>query len=143
MHTVDPTPDRLAEFLDAAEPEGKLVMLNLLRFRDQAEYPPDAGIEAEPCSGRDCYQQRYGAVALEYVRAAGGRVLWMGNAWFGVIAPDDEPWDEILLVEYPSRQAFLEMVATPEYRAAAIHRSAALRDSRLIASTTVMRNRDP
>jgi len=52
-----------------------------------------------------------------------------------LIAPEAEEWDDALLVEYPSRAAFLEMVSQPEYLAAAPHRSAALEDSRLIATT--------
>ena len=51
-----------------------------------------------------------------------------------VIAPEGETWDEVLLVQYPFGQAFLNMVQMPDYQAATVHRTAALADSRLIAT---------
>ena len=71
---------------------------------------------------------------LRHVAAVGGRVVWTGKVSTSAIAPDAEEWDEALLVEYPSRDAFLKMTSDPAYRAALPHRSAALRDSRLIAA---------
>ena len=47
----------------------------------------------------------------------------------------DEQWDDILLVSYPSKEAFLAMIGDSDYQAAAEHRSAALADSRLIGTT--------
>lgn len=51
-----------------------------------------------------------------------------------LIAPAGEQWDELLLVRYPSKEAFLSMIGDPEYQAATVHRTAALADSRLLAS---------
>ena len=51
-----------------------------------------------------------------------------------MIAPEAEAWDDAVLVEYPSRAAFLKMLSEPTYQAAVPHRSAALMDSRLIAT---------
>jgi uncharacterized protein (DUF1330 family) len=64
----------------------------------------------------------------------GGGVFFMSPAHAPVIGPEGE-WDVVLLVQYPSRQAFLTMVADPEYQACAHHRTAALADSRLIPMT--------
>ncbi len=50
-----------------------------------------------------------------------------------LIGPQDKDWHLVVLVRYPSAQAFVEMVASDEYRAVVMHRSAALADSRLIA----------
>ena len=49
-----------------------------------------------------------------------------------------ETWDEVLLVEYPSRDAFVAMVQSPAYQAIVHHRSAALRDARLIVTTGIL-----
>lgn len=129
MPSIDPTPDQLAALAALPDPPAPLVMVNLLRFRDEAGYPD--GVDAEPCSGRRAYR-RYGAAASGPLADAGGRVVWMGAAEQSVIAPEGEDWDEVLLVEYPSVEAFLGMIATPEYQAAVPHRRAALADSRLI-----------
>lgn len=125
---VDPTTEALAG-LAALPDDGPFVMLNLLRFRDAAEYAP--GSAHEPCTGRDAYA-RYGAVASGHVAAVGGHVEFAGRALMSVIGPAGE-WDQVLLVRYPSRAAFLAMVSDPGYRASTVHRTAALADSRLIA----------
>jgi hypothetical protein len=46
-----------------------------------------------------------------------------------LIGPGDEEWDEILLVEYPSKAAFFEMTGDPDYPREI--RGGALADSRL------------
>jgi uncharacterized protein (DUF1330 family) len=117
---------RLAQLPDDAP----VVMLNMLRFRAQADYP--AGSEHAPCTGRQAYR-RYGEQAVRHVQALGGSAIWMGEAQATLIGPSEEHWDEILLVQYPSRQAFLQMISDPDYLAATVHRTAALSDSRLIA----------
>jgi uncharacterized protein (DUF1330 family) len=59
----------------------------------------------------------------------------MADVHLSPIAPKDEQWDLLLLVRYPSAAAFLSMLSDPEYKAATVHRSAALSDSRLIGTT--------
>ena len=132
MGSVEPSAEQLRALAESGDDDSPVVMLNLLRYREKAAYPE--GFEAEPCSGREAYQ-RYAAVALQRVASVGGRILWMGRARTTVIAPEGEAWDDVVLVEYPSRKAFLEMVSQPEYLAAAPHRTAALADSRLVATT--------
>jgi uncharacterized protein (DUF1330 family) len=130
---VEPDLRRIQDFLAGGDPDAPIVMINLLRYREQAAYPD--GSDAAPCSGREAYQ-RYGAEAAKHIAAVGGRILWMGAAGPTLIGPADETWDDAVLVEYPARKAFLEMVARPEYQACAVHRTAALEDSRLIGTTT-------
>lgn len=114
----------------AADTSGQpVVMLNLLRFKQQAD-GVDAGM-----SGREAYE-RYGREAASHLARAGGRVLQAVTAKQAVIGPDGE-WDMAILVEYPSAQAFLGMASDPEYQRAHAHRDAALADSRLIACSTL------
>jgi len=61
-------------------------------------------------------------------------VIWQGDAKHAFIAPPDEQWDEVLLVEYPSKDAFLAMLKSPGYQAITFHRTAALEDARLIVT---------
>jgi len=74
-------------------------------------------------------------VALAKVQASGGAVEVRAKAHAALIAPPDEQWDDLLLVSYPSKEAFLAMIGDSDYQAAAEHRSAALADSRLIGTT--------
>lgn len=132
MPSIDPTREQLQAFAERMPDDTPILMLNLLRFRDQAEYP--AGSAHAPCSGRVAYA-RYSLTALPKVAAAGGAVEALAHAHATLIAPPDEEWDELLLVRYPSKAAFLAMLADPEYRAATVHRTAALSDARLIGTT--------
>ena len=134
MPAINPLPEALQAFLAGVDDETPIVMINLLRFREQAAYEP--GADAQPCTGRQAYA-RYSAVALQKVQEVGGRLVWYGRVECSVITVEGERWDEAALVEYPSRKAFIQMVSQPEYQAAAIHRTAALSDSRLIATTTL------
>ncbi len=132
MASVHPDAERLRAFLQ--DDDGKpIVMINLLRYRERAEYPEGSGFA--PCTGAEAYQ-RYGEAAAPHLARVGARLLWRGVVRGVPIAPPSEGWDEALLVEYPSREAFATMVSDPDYQAAAVHRTAALADSRLIGTTT-------
>ena len=131
MSAINPSPAQL-ETLLKADPSPPLVMINLLRYRAQAAYPK--GAEAEPCSGREAYA-RYGAVAARTVAQVGGEILWMARAEQVVIGPEDEAWDDVVLVRYPSREAFRKMIGLVEYQEAIVHREAGLADTRLIATS--------
>ena len=131
MPELEPRPDALAR-LNAELPEqGALLMLNLLRYREQAAYPPDHPEGEKPQSGREVYAH-YAALVQPHLRRVGGRPLQKAPALLSLIAPQDEDWHDFLLVRYPSRSAFLQMISDPEFQAIARHRRAALADSRLI-----------
>ena len=57
--------------------------------------------------------------------------MWRGTFGVNLIGPEDEHWDEILIVQYPMRSAFERMLANPEYLKIVFHRTAAVKDSRL------------
>ncbi len=130
MPPIDPTRESFRALFSHTTPDQPVVMLNLLRFRAQAQYAPEH--PESPCSGREAYA-RYSAQALPAVSAAGGQVLWQGRVCHALVAPSDERWDAMLLVQYPSATAFMDMVRHPHYQSFAHHRSAALEEARLIA----------
>jgi uncharacterized protein (DUF1330 family) len=134
---VNPTEAQIAAF--AVEPVNNkpVVMVNLLRFNNEARYP-DADPLAAPgrISGKKAYQ-RYSEAVLPLLWETGGQVLWLGKVRTTFIAPDVERWDEVALAWYPSRGAFVRMINSPAYRAIVGHRTAALADSRLIETQAV------
>ncbi|PKM29915.1 MAG: DUF1330 domain-containing protein [Gammaproteobacteria bacterium HGW-Gammaproteobacteria-11] len=131
MPSLNPAPGSIEEMLAKVPADTPILMLNLLRFNAQAQYPSESG--HAPCSGREAYG-RYGQVAGRKVAEAGGRVRLQTRALHALIAPQGENWDQMLVVEYPSIAAFLTMLADQEYSAATVHRTAALMDSRLICT---------
>ena len=118
----------------ATIPDGQpVVMINLLRYRDRAVYPP--GTETEPRTGRQAWEE-YSRHVLPIFTKIGARPIFQAETGVSLLGPKEATWDEILLVEYPSRGAIEGMIASPEYQSAMIHRIAALEDARLIACTS-------
>ena len=106
-------PIALQEFTARAA-EGPVVMLNLLDFK--------------PAGGAERYLE-YGKAVAPLLERVGAKLVYAGNADAPVIGPSK--WDSVALVEYPTRQAFLDMIASPEYAAIAHLRTEALERSEL------------
>ncbi len=112
----------------AIEREGPIQMLNLVQFRERAEY--DDGREA---TGAEAYAA-YGRESQPVFDRLGGRIVWRGKMELMVIGPKDgsEAWDLCFIAEYPHPAAFVEMVYDPLYRKAMRHRQAGVQTSRLV-----------
>ncbi|MCK9284108.1 MAG: hypothetical protein M0P39_07480 [Rhodocyclaceae bacterium] len=133
MTAVQIDRNALLEAIKDIPANSPIVMVNLLRYRDQADY---GNRSMPPCSGRVAYYQRYAVPTFEAIRNLGGRVLWFGHVQVPLFAPQDERWDDVLLVEYPSFACVLSLVNNPLYQVSEVHRTAALLDTRVMATTT-------
>ena len=131
MQHVEPAPEQFRALMAMDATLGPVEMINMLRYRDHAEY--GAGSEHAPCAGREAYL-RYGLAVQAFLDAAGAKIVWHGTPRLMLIGPQDKAWDDVLIVRYPSLQAFISMVTDPGYLAIAVHRTAALEDSRLIVT---------
>ena len=135
MQTTEMNPEAILAAAAAIPEDAPVVMLNLLRYRAQADYGghPDSAAG----SGREIYFGHYvpafnAVAALKEVQTS---IVYVGTALAGLVAPPDERWDDIALVEYPSLAAFRSIAESREYQAqASHHRRAALQDWRLIAT---------
>lgn len=132
MKTIELDESRLPAILEAI-PEGRpIVMLNLLKFNELANY--SNGSVDEDCSGYKAYDERYLKHAKAHISEIGGTVIYDGDVCAEVIGESESYWNRILIVKYPSIADFMVMVSTPEYQAIRLHRAAALDDSRLMAT---------
>lgn len=112
--------------------EGPVVMLNLLRFRQTADYSANPDLDpGEPISGRAAYE-KYIAHTLPHLRESGGEVLFMGEGGPFLIGPEGERWDYALLIRQSSVESFIAFASNEAYLAGIGHRTAALEDSRLL-----------
>ena len=119
---------------------GEVVMLNLLRFHELADYTNNPELAPdEPISGWEAYQ-KYMAHTAPYLRASGGELLFAGEGGNFLIGPMDEVWDMMLLVRHKSVEAFMTFAANEGYLAGAGHRTAALQDSRLLPLSELQGN---
>ncbi len=107
-------PERLNEegfaaFAERAGEDAPVVMLNLLAFH--------------PEGGRERYEE-YGAAVAPLLEKAGGRIVFFGEPASVLLGEDS--WDLVVLVEYPTRQALLDMISSAEYQAIGHLRTEAL-----------------
>ena len=126
---IYPTSEQIQSLL-AGPADQPVVMLNLLRFKPRAD-APDEGI-----SGEEAYQ-RYAEPMQTFVESKGGRFLWIGRIDSQVIGTGGEGFHMIGLIEYPSRQTFLEIATDPHVQQIGVHRAAGLESQWLIAATAV------
>ena len=61
-------------------------------------------------------------------------MVYLGDCSTTLVAPAEHTWDSVLLVQYPSRAAFSQMVADPDYQQITGLRTAALSDAVLQAT---------
>lgn len=101
-------------FAGRAAESAPVVMLNLLRFK--------------PKDGRARYEE-YGEAVAPLLEKAGGRIAFLGDSAMALLG--EGSWDLVVLVEYPSRQAFLDMIGSTEYQAIGHLRTEALEKSEL------------
>ena len=112
--------------------QGEVVMLNLLRYRDVADYSASPELApSEPISGREAYQ-KYIEHTMPFLQESGGELVFLGEGGNYLISPQNEQWDLVILVRHKSVSVFMEFVSNQGYRAGMGHRSAALEDSRLL-----------
>lgn len=125
MPRITPNAEQFRELATSAE-TGPVVMLNLLKFKPRAD-------DGQSSGGAE--YRRYGDAAVEMIEARGGKVLWSGRADQILIGDPDENWDAVVLVQYPSRQAFVEMVTSDSYNEAHTHREGGLERTVVVACT--------
>jgi uncharacterized protein (DUF1330 family) len=114
-------------FVRGLPDNGPVVMVNLLRFKKRSA---DGG-----GSGWNAYQ-RYSRAISPLLKGVGGTILWAGDAEgaaYGDLSATQ--WEFVVLVRYPSRKAFLDMVTSPEYAQANVHRENAIDDHVILAAT--------
>jgi uncharacterized protein (DUF1330 family) len=91
----------LQRFVDA-DPNGPVVMLNLLRF---APGGADKYLEYIQRLSTSGVKERYGVT-----------IVYGGSGHPSLVAAEDGDWDMVALVGYPSRQHFADMVNDPTYQ---------------------------
>jgi uncharacterized protein (DUF1330 family) len=131
---IEPDAQQFAEVAELAggESDGPVVMLNLNRYRERAEYEGEVpnGLSAD-VSGREAYL-RYGAVAIAVLERVGGRILWQAESKLTVVGDETDRYDEVVAVWYPSFAAFVALATDSEILAARAHRAAGLERAALI-----------
>ena len=121
------------EVLNSDDDKGPVCMVNLLKFKEKAVY--EDGRETQ-LSGLEAYQE-YGNPMGKLIAESGGKVIYTSFVTSLVVGESDETWDVVVIVEYPSRKKFLELISSPEAKQIQVHRTAGLAGQMLLASSQI------
>jgi uncharacterized protein (DUF1330 family) len=127
---VEVVPEQAEQIL--AQDDGKPIhMINLIRFHKDAQYPEFHEYAGKGHSGADAYRL-YFISLLPILEQYGGEVVWFGEPDFLLIGPEQDMWDLVLIVRYPSTDALITMSTSAEYQPCGVLRKAAVEDTRLM-----------
>lgn len=123
VNEVFPTDPAVVQELMQPGPDGPIFMVNLLKFKEKAEYEDG---RATDLSGRDAYMI-YGRAVTEILPKFGGKAIFAADVTFLSLGKAEELWDEVAIAMYPKRADMVRMSMSAEWQAAAVHRTAGLK----------------
>jgi len=128
-----PSADQFRAFRDDPH-DGPIAQVNLLKFRAKAQYLIGAPEHDDGASGAEAYQ-RYGDAFGVAAAEVGGTCLLMATTERYFIGQGD--WDAVMVMHFPSRQAFIETLNHKSYANMHRHRDAGLLCQELIVTRPV------
>jgi len=118
---LSPNEEQIKGFFEPGA-QGPIYMVNLLKFKDKAEY---ADGRESSLSGREAYAL-YGEAVSKILVNLGGGGMFSAKVERLMLGEVEELWDAVGIAMYPSRQAMIDMTQSPEYQAIHHHRDAGL-----------------
>ena len=103
--------------------DGPFWMLNLMHYRDRADYPPD---HPDAALGRTGQQADDVYAPVDILADLGAAIVFFGDV---VEQLDDDPgarWDRVAIVRYPTVRSFVEMQDRPDFVARHVHKDAGM-----------------
>ncbi|MCP4612735.1 MAG: hypothetical protein GY845_28910 [Planctomycetes bacterium] len=110
-----------------APTEGPFYMVNLVRFRNEAEYPDGRETDLTGREANALYSP------IEFLDAIGARIVFVGEV-DGTTVGEENEWNEVAIVEYPCPLALFAMSAHPEFQARSVHKNASLEVSTVMVT---------
>jgi len=120
-NAVRPTSAQIAHLSQQGEDQ-PICMVNLLKFREKAEYVDGRVTEL---TGREAYGI-YGVEVVAHLAKVGAEVLFSSVVTGLFLGKVEDLWDSIAIAKYPSRKAMLTMMMDSAYQKSEEHRSAGL-----------------
>ena len=121
INKVYPNEDQIKGFLEPGA-KGPICMVNLLKFKEKAEY--EDGRETD-LSGREAYEL-YEQDVKQLLQGIGGGIGFEGDVERLMLGEVEELWDVVALAVWPSRQTMFEVMQSPEMQEISVHRTAGL-----------------
>ena len=120
-NSVHPTKEQMEGFLEG-DSEAPIAMINLLKFREKAQYEDGRDTDL---TGEQAYAI-YMDEVVGHLNKVGGEVSFGGSINRLMLGEVEELWDKTFIAKYPSKKAMLKMVTDPDYLESNKHRVAGL-----------------
>ena len=118
---VTPSKEQVKGFFEPGS-EGPIYMLNLLKFKEKAEYEDGRKTDL---TGAQAYAL-YGSAVSKILISLGGGGMFSAKVERLMLGEVEELWDSVAIAMYPNRQAMINMMQSEEYQAIHHHRDAGL-----------------
>ncbi len=115
----------------APEEDGPIYMVNLMKYREVAEYDEVSGSTAN-ISGREA-DDKYNPASI--LNKIGASIVFVADVFGNHIG--DEDWDRIAIVRYTTRRSFIEMQSRKDFGEKHVHKAAGMLRTTLIACRPV------
>ena len=120
-NSVYPNAEQIHGFSEPG-PDGPIYMVNLLKFKERAEYPDG---RASDLTGEQAYAI-YTEGVSELLIQHGGALTFAADVERLMLGEVEELWDKVAIAMYPSRAAMLDMMGSPQLQEIGVHRAAGL-----------------
>lgn len=111
--------DYVASWFKRDEPGGPMWALNLMKYRQKANY---ADGRASDLSGAEA-DERY--APIEHLRKVGSRAIFVAPVVHQLVG-DDWVWDRIAIAQYRNRMALVEMSSSKDFQKDEQHKEAGM-----------------
>ena len=121
VNKVYPNKEQIKGFMEPVS-EGPICMVNLLKFKEKAEYEDGRDTDL---TGREAYAL-YEEGVKKLLQDIGGGIGFEGDVERLALGEVEELWDVVALAVWPSRGAMFKVMQSPDMQAISVHRSAGL-----------------
>ncbi len=111
--------DYLASWFQREDPGGPMWALNLMQYRERAEYADGRQTDLSGAEADDVYAPH------EHLAAVGSRIILMAPVVHH-LRGDDRRWDRIAIAQYRDRMAMTEMSSSEAFQADEQHKDAGM-----------------
>ena len=115
----------------ALDEDRAFLMVNLIKYRELAKYADGRKTDLTGRQANSLYSP------IGFLAGIGANIQYMGQVAEQLGNKSTPGWDEVAVVNYPSRAKFFEMVDNPEFRERAVHKDAGLEFSQIIVTERV------
>ena len=107
------------------EDDGPVWMVNLMKYRDVADYADGRDATISGREADDLYTPR------ESLTAIGAEIVFAGDVDQQLLG-DSPTWDRVGVVKYPTRRSFIEMQSRPDFQRQHVHKDAGMAETIVI-----------